>query len=58
MIGFNSGGGVSVCKVFLTKRDEVGSFDHTCTQIHTINKVKNNKQRNKQKRRKNQPSLY
>jgi len=54
MIGFNSGGGV--CKVFLTRRDEVESLDHTCMQIHTTNKVTNNKHR-KQIKRKIQPSL-
>jgi len=55
MIGFNSGGGVGVCKVFLTKRDELGSFDHTFIQIHTINKgTNNNKEINKKEEKINQ----
>jgi len=46
MIGFNSGGGVGVCKV---------SFDHTFIQIHTINKgTNNNKEINKKEEKINQ----
>ena len=51
MIGSVLGGVVDVCKVYLTNRDEVGSLDHTCINVHT---TKQGNTSNKEKEKVNQ----
>jgi len=42
MIGCDSSGSITACKVFITSRDVVRSLDYTCMQSYTINKRSNN----------------
>ena len=49
MTGVNFGSVAGVCGVFLTYRDEIGSLDHSCMQIHTTINVRTTNKQNKEK---------
>jgi len=60
MTRVNSGGGASVCEVFLTNLDEIGSLDHSCMQItpqSTFGEQTNKIKKNNKKERENRQAL-